>query len=251
MARGADLARQAVRRTEAKILPAKRTSGAWVGTVASIVSGKLKLKRGTSTVVSEAAYARVVGFRVEADDRVVVLPTGEDGTGTVVLGQLDDGTIVKVWLDKDLEVVGDLHVAGVLTADQALFAENLGHEIGQEFQNAADPDGSTTDTVNYDDALDLSITLGPGTYKVVALFSLMAIHSASGTVHLRANIDGNAGQVRGVSVSSTVYGTLMVAQNVNVAGNRAITILGQYKCSTAGTTTAKAPFLMAWAERVA
>lgn len=110
---------------------------------------------------------------------------------------------------------------------------------------------STTDTVNYQEAIALSIVLPAGTWKVSVMAQGNFSHSASGTMRRGVEIDGmvlGAGTLT-LTTARETYPTAV--ERGGVAGDRTILCRLLYNSNSAGTTGCRAPSLQITAEREA
>lgn len=111
---------------------------------------------------------------------------------------------------------------------------------------------STTDTVNYQEALTGDITLTAGTWTISAMGGSNLKHSASGEVNLVIEIDGVIDVARTVNLASAEYLWIIDEHEATgIAGNQDVTVRVLYKSSDAGTTSARNPALLVIAKRTA
>lgn len=134
------------------------------------------------------------------------------------------------------------------TAHKHITDAERGLFIGKYTASAATPSDNTSSTVTYAVAADYTITLPAGTWKVHAIGGLSLIHSASGTALMRVSVDGQDSTARSIaSLSSTVYGAAIDEDDkAGLTGSPHIYV--HFRSSTAGTTTARNPFLLVIAE---
>ena len=110
---------------------------------------------------------------------------------------------------------------------------------------------STTDTVNYQEAIALSLALPAGTWKVSVIAQGNFSHSASGLMRRGIEIDGTvlgAGTLT-LTTARETYPTEV--ERSGVAGDRSILCRLLYNSSAAGTTGCRAPSIQIFAEREA
>ena len=121
---------------------------------------------------------------------------------------------------------------------------------------------SNNSTATWATALSCSIpSLQPGTYRVVAWGGFIATHTvASGNADLRLSAVGDGSTVNGTIKSPTVHGTALAPMALHAADTMggvvrsatgAITVTLEYRCNTAGTTTARNAWIAALAYRTA
>lgn len=117
--------------------------------------------------------------------------------------------------------------------------------------------GTTTDTVNYQTALDWTWTEPPdGIYVILANFSLVTGHSTGGLMDLKALCD-QADTQPGVQSITQTQTTRAMRQlitytfvDVLVSGGTGVTFHLQFKASAAGTVSVVNPAIDAKAVRV-
>lgn len=108
---------------------------------------------------------------------------------------------------------------------------------------------TTTDLVNYSNVITRSVAWGTGVYDFSVLAGAMFSHSAAGTINFRWALDG-AGGVVSTANQNTNREPYAGYEIISDLSPGSYTFQFQYKCDSAGTATARAPWMVILPARV-
>ena len=193
-----------------------------------------------------------------ADQRARRSEPGSDRPKTVT-GNIDDGTVfndlLNVLQQRNIIVnkaerggrFGEqLHNAALVNADSPIF----------RFYTLGTSDTpSTTNTATTVSAITNTIALGVGKWSVVCFASIHLSHSTGGSVQVEAEVEGTTGTTRVVSSVGTggvrCEAHLSLVDEADwVTGEQTLNVRARFCSSTAGTTSAKNPVVIAFAKRM-
>lgn len=221
-------------------------------TLDSLVSGRGRL------VASGEQYAMLGGFQPQPGQQVLTVQLNGK---PVLLGTLQNAPLGQLVLVDTVQVHGGQKLrlysdAGVtLTAELdgatgALTAASFNSPVLDQLAQSSADTASTASTSTYATAADLALVLPAGTWRVQAMGGLALVHGAAGTSNWRIEIDGDGGTSRALALGAELQ---VVDDHVlsSVAGGRTVRVKVQYKSSTAGTSSARNPWVLAIASRTA
>jgi hypothetical protein len=108
---------------------------------------------------------------------------------------------------------------------------------------------STTDTVNYQEAIADTIALPAGSWTIKVRAQGNFSHSANGSMSRAIEIDGADVGVGTVTLTSTRETYPVATERTGISGGRTITCKFKYRSNSAGTTACRAPSLEITAEK--
>jgi hypothetical protein len=108
---------------------------------------------------------------------------------------------------------------------------------------------STTDTVNYQDAIADTITLPAGIWTIKVRAQGNFSHSANGSMSRAIEIDGTDVGVGTVTLTTTRETYPVASERTGISGGRTITCTFKYRSNSAGTTVCRAPTIEITAEK--
>lgn len=247
-------------------------------------NGKVSIIRLGQTVADGESYARLGGFNIADGDELICFMVG----GKPVVAKLLTAAPTSHGLSAPLDILsdsatafrvrdsggtvfvvdnvaGEIQIAnandlvmltGVASGEKvridgatgaATFVSVNTPVIATLAQSGADA-GSTTSTVTNSVAGDVVLTLPSGTWRVYAVGGVSLQHSAGGSARWALTIGGTEGTARTLAMSATVWANAV--DDGEVAGlSGSVTIAVEYRSSTAGTTSARNPWLIAIAKR--
>jgi hypothetical protein len=256
--------------------------------VHSTSNGKVKIQPLESLTPLDESFAQLAGFKLEADDEIAVLelnnqpfvlgkiqrstPTLERFAHAIDIVFEDDAAFqvqdasgdTTLRVDTDTPQVAVLNGAslggftGESSSGTPTFSLNAstGAITGTSFnsphvvtvsQSTADTT-STTSTSVLQTAATTSVNLPTGTWTIKAIGGCQFTHSANATALFQVTVGGTSGTARSMTFSSTVY--MMAIDNAEVSSlSGTVTVALEYRSSTAGTTSARNPWLMIIATR--
>lgn len=215
--------------------------------VTALSSGKVQVLRVGNDVADSEQLARIEGFSFAVNDEVLCL---QHNGRLVPIGVLQNAIPAAYNLDAPLVVAG----AGTFSSLDVSGAASFG-SINTPIQafntQSSSTTASTTDTVNYSDAISVTLTLGAGTWTIRSVGGVGLIHSASGTGRVLISTNAVDGSATVTPALATAGYTACWASDLvtGVAGNVSITNKVRFRCGTAGTTTAANPWITMYAHR--
>jgi hypothetical protein len=228
--------------------PAAVAPGSIITTRGQLIVGgsggtAIALALGTSGkfLVSDGTDA---GWRVIA---AADLPTAIDAA------KIANGTVSNTEFQYLGGVTSDIQTqlaAKAATAHNHITTAERGLHTDHDSTSTATPSDNTTSTITYAVAMDHTVTLPTGTWTVKAIGGLSLIHSASGTTLYRVSVDGQDSTARSMSVSSTIY-QAGIDDDSKVGLSGSVHVYVHFRSSTAGTTSARNPWLFIVADRSA
>lgn len=125
-------------------------------------------------------------------------------------------------------------------------------QIGIDSDNAANT-GTNPSDVTYNTAVDVYLTLPTGTWTVFTLGGALFRQSVDGQISVRANIDGNTGNVDSPSVDDAIRTHVVVGHTVTGVASGTVACGIQYKnfAGVSGTASASQVWIIALALRTA
>ena len=224
--------------------------------VSSTSNGLVKIQPLESPTPLAEGYARLTGTKLESGDEVAII---ELSGKPFVLGKIQRSSPNGEAFDFPIQIEADsaqaLEVSDGVSPTLIVDTDS-GVVTGSSFnspvvttiaQSSADTT-STTSTTTLQTACTTTLNLPIGSWTLKAVGGCQFTHSSSGTVLFQVTIASTGGTARSMTFNNSVYGHGV--DNAEVGGlSGSVTISLDYRCSTAGTTSARNPWLLIIATR--